>query len=94
MHVEHEKKIKWFLRSLMFFMIYMLVIGVLLVISLFTDKFVEPMKLLLYFGNVGSFGLSFYIMKQGRSLKKSKLFWMGIVVLLINAYCIISFHIF
>ena len=92
--MEHEKKIKWFLRSLMFFMVYMLMIGVLLVVSFFTDRYVEPMKLLLYFGNVGSFGLSFCIMKQGRYLKKRKLFWMGFVVLLINAYCIISFHIF
>ena len=92
--MEHEKKIKWFLRSLKFFMIYMIVIGVLLVISLFTDKYVGLMKLLLYFGNVGSFGLSFYIMKQGRSLKKRSLFWLGIIVMLINAYCIVSLHIF
>jgi hypothetical protein len=88
-----EKKMKVFLGSLIFFMVYMIVIGVMLVIALFTDAYTTTLKLLLYLGNVGSFGLSFYIMKQGRSLENKKLFRLGIIVMLINAYCILSFHI-
>ena len=76
----------------MVYMVYILLVGILILGSfLFTGTWSRFLDLALYLGNVISVGLSFYIMKQGKVLKITKMFFLGVFVFLVNAWCIFNF---
>jgi hypothetical protein len=90
--MDERKKLKMILGLLMWFMIYMGVMGILIFISLFNGTWNRFLDLGLYIGNVVAFGLSFYIMNRGKKLKMPFLIITGIFVFLANAWGIVRFY--
>jgi hypothetical protein len=90
--LEQRKKLKLVLGLCLWFLIYMLFIAVLVGFSLITGHWFRLLDLGLYLGNVVAFGLSFYIMNQGRKLKMKWMVVAGVFVFLSNLWGIVKFY--
>lgn len=91
--LDEKTKLKIIMGMCLWFLIFMFVILILVLTSLFTGTWNRFIDLGLYLGNVIAFGLSFYILNQGKKQKMPFLIVVGVIVFLANAWGIVRFYI-
>jgi hypothetical protein len=90
--MDEKRKLQMILGFLLWFLIYMIVIGTLFLFCLITGNWSKWLDLALYIGNVVAFGLSFYILANAKKVKFPFMRLLGVFIMIANGWGIIKFY--